>query len=561
MMQFRGRRSLVVVLALLALLLPVPLSRMPGRAEAQTAQSPCEGLLEALKFRAGALGASAGAVGSVSSLTQARGLLVGIAADTTGEYGATAKAAAANAIVQIDTCLNTQNAPTVDPNTPSAPPAQPAQPPSTGSAPLPAPVPAPVPGDLRDAPRESPPPAPGQPGANQPTPILPFAEQGGTPRGGGAGVAASPASPGGAPPVQDPGALDFARPVTFLRPTEAALTVPTQSRAAIGPARPTDTTGPAPAVQRFDRTSGNLVPFTDGQVRDGDTLQLGANTTLPFTLRGPDGTLATGTVVARGTAQVTFGPQGPQTAWDRIMQALARAHGERLPQGEPLPPAAMIGITGSASLRWWVQTGDVPPPPIIVTASPNRAGEPSSVVVELYRTVVGAFSEIGPHVSIIEGTNRLLDNAAAYIRAADREVAIYLTGKMEVQKPRPDQTQSFTDLRLQQSLGVPTTIYTPGQSVRDKETAFSVESSDANGKDRTTIVVTEGSVIVRDLGSGRERTITAGNTDVFETSASTATGAEASVIPATMIAAAVAAALVAIAVGVAIAARSRSKRA
>lgn len=480
----------------------------------------------------------------MASLAQARPLLVGVRDDTTGEYGATAKAAAANAIVQIDACLNAQNAPAPPPAAP------PPQPPSNAIAP----VPAPVPGDLRNAPREVP--GPGQPGSNQPAPIVPFAEQGGPSRSGGAGAAAggaaSPASPGGARPVQDPGGLDFKRPVTFLRPTEAALTVPAQSRAAIGPARPVDTTGPAPSVQRFDRTTGNLVPFSDGQARDGDTLQLGPNTALPFTLRGSDGQLATGTVVATGPASVTLGAQ--QTPWDRLVRILGGNKAEA-----PLPPPAMIGITGSASLRWWVQSDGIPPPPVVVTASPNRAGGPSNVVVELYREVVGPFSTVGGRVSILESANRLLDHAAAYIRAGDREVAIYLTGKMEVQKPRPDQ-QSFVDIRLQQALGVSTTIYTPGQSVRDKETVFSVEHTDANGKDRTTIVVTEGSVIVRDLESGRERTITAGNTDVFEPKASTATAADSSGIPVSIIMATVAAMLIAVASGGALAVRSRRRR-
>lgn len=70
MVQFRWRRTLVLVLALLILLPPVSLSRTTRPTEARTAQSACDGLLEALKVRAVGLGAAGGVVGSVASLAQ-----------------------------------------------------------------------------------------------------------------------------------------------------------------------------------------------------------------------------------------------------------------------------------------------------------------------------------------------------------------------------------------------------------------------------------------------------------------------------------------------------------
>lgn len=481
----------------LALLLTVFLGGgPPGRTQAQTVESPCDGLLEALKGQATGLGAPAGAVTSVTSLAQARTLLDAIAKDDTDEYGKQAKAAAANAVVQIDACLKPQNAPAVDPGAAQAPPA--AEP---GAAP-------PAPG-----------PAPNQPAPGQPAPILPFAEQGGAPRGGAPGGAATQggASPSGGRADQDPGAVDLARPATLLRPSEPAIAVPAQSRAAIGPARPLMSTGPAPSVRRIDRASGNLVPFTDGQVRDGDTLQLGANTALPFTMRGPDGKLATGTLLASETTAVTFGPSPAQVIWDRLASRF------NLPNDEPLPPAAIINISGSATLRLWTQPQGEPPPPISVSTAPSTTGQTSSVVVELYRTLFPP--EVGGHVSILESINRLLDQAAVYIRQADEAVSLYLFGKMEVQNPRREQTESLIDVKLRQSLTPSTTIQTPGFSTTHKDTAFSVEYVEAGGTDRTTVVVTEGSVTVRDLGSGELRTITAGNTEVFKAGASTANGA------------------------------------
>ncbi len=470
---------------MLVLLTPAPPSRAPSRADAQSPPE-CEGLLEALKFQARALGASPGAVAVVTSLPQARVVLAGIATDTSGEYSTTAKGAAANAIKQIDICLAAQNAP-------AAAPAGGNQPPNPAPN-QPAPV-NPLPNTNSGQP------ASGGSGLTVP-PIAPLSDQRTPPANPAPGGPQNPAPPGGSPilegDVQGLGGTVAANPkFSYLRLIKA-LGLPPPPGVGIG-VRSTPTAGTTIDFQ--DPVTKQFRPMLTGERVDGPLRITGGPVTLDIE--------GTPLEVVPGRNGVLITPTGEVK---ELPNPFTKHRRDQIDV-----PVPSYQIEGDAQISLWAAIKGAFQGALFTVTVPKQAADAGvKAGLDLAIYLRGSDSDTG---AALQSLTHVYPNSSLLVRPAAKGNDLFVTGKVEVVTPPPKPVAPLGEARLEAmyeaALGYKPTVRTPLADIEHRETAFSVEHSD-DGRGRTTVNVSEGSVTLRDVRTGKEQIIGAGQSGTVQ---------------------------------------------
>jgi len=489
-------RGICRTLLLHALIFSVLIVTGPSPSRAR-AEDPCDGVLEAIQGAAFLIaGDDADAVAqiaAVASIEAARARLVPIA-EGKEDYGPTAVAAAKNGLAQIDKCLAERKAADQAAGGGAAPNPPPATTPAGATAPQ---------GGA----------AAGGTAANPP-PIAPLSDQ--RPAGAGTPAAGGVASGVQAPATGLGGLLPGTSTVPLLStdgPTVSAATSTARGLAVLGARGPSPELPPDVSFQRPG--AGAFEPMgPSGDVPEDATLRVGPGTVAKLAVGG-----AVLQVIGdrdRGTLVTSRGEAVPVTGSDPIW-------GHRPPTpGEPPVPHFEVENGGLLAI-WQAVTGVFTGMWLTITA-PIRAGVQAGIDLAVY---------LRPSDSETTGALQSLTHAEpgsqVVIRPGQDGNDIYLTGKAAVTMPPPRPVVSLGEARLdamyEAALGYPARYHTPNADVQHRETAFTLEYAADGDVERTTVTVSEGSVLLRDVVTGAERTVQAGQSDAVQSAVASAASA------------------------------------
>lgn len=286
---------------------------------------------------------------------------------------------------------------------------------------------------------------------------------------------------------------------------------------------------------RADAPAGSTTTSAGGNAFFGAS---GPTTGAPpgLTFRGLDGTprqIEPGAALPAGTTvQLASGTTAAMRVQDTTVEAQAGADAMELtprdgsdfdsstftaPGRSPIdvPPPA-LEVAGGGTLTVWQAVSSVFSGLWLTVTSPVRAGVDASLKVLLYLRLAE-----GDPSGALQAAIRVQPGGQVVIRQSDRgNNDVYIRGKADIEFAPPPQAaganSTFIDARLNHSLGLLPEVRTRNADIKHRETAFTVEYIDVAGGERTIVSVTDGSVVLRDVATGKERVVRAGETDTVE---------------------------------------------